>query len=481
MRAPRFTLTVVALAAATVWLVRAGLAQSGVPVGLIVWGGTVVTMDAAGSVIPVGAVAIDGSRIVAVGTADEILARYSAADRIDARGHVVLPGLINGHTHAPMVLFRGLADDLPLIEWLEKYIFPAEAKMVSADFVRIGTRLAALEMIESGTTTFVDMYYFEDEIAQATQEAGIRAVLGQSVIRFPVADAATPEAALARAEAFISRWKSDPLIVPAVAPHAPYTLDDASLVAARTLASRHDVPLLIHLAETQAEVSMIQASKGLTPTAYLEKLGVWNGRAIAAHAVFLSDADQKTLAARGVGLIHNPESNMKLASGIAAVPAWIERGIRAGLGTDGAASNNDLDMFEAMRMAALLHKVATGDPRVLPARHALELATRRGAEALGLADRIGSLEPGKQADLIVVSVDDARHTPMFDPISHLVYVAKGPDVRHTIVAGRAIMRDGRVTSLPRDEVLRDARAMAERVRLAFPVATAPDGGPARAR
>ncbi len=321
-------------------------------------------------------------------------------------------------------------------------------------------------MIQSGTTTFADMYYFEDDIADATRDAGLRAVLGQSVIMFPVADAPTPKDGLARAEAFITKWKNDALITPAVAPHAPYTLDGPTLQAARALASAHGVPLLIHLAETQEEIKIVNDAHKQSPAQYLDGLGIWNGRSLAAHAVWLDDRDMTTLATRGVGLAHNPESNMKLASGVADVPAWIERGIRAGLGTDGAASNNDLDMFEAMRMAALLQKVTRHDPRALPARQALELATRRGAEALGLADRIGSLEQGKQADIITVGLEDARDTPMFDPISHLVYVARGSDVRNTIVAGRVLMRDGRVTSMQKNDVLRDARAMAEQVRRA---------------
>ncbi len=453
----------------------------GTRVSLLVTHGTLVTMDAAGLVVPDGAVAIDGDRIVAIGTSEDLAARYSGATTIDVRGQVVMPGLVNTHTHAPMVLFRGLADDLALMDWLTRYIFPAEAKMVSPDFVRVGTRLAALEMIASGTTTFADMYYFEDDIAQATHEAGLRAVLGQSVIRFPVADAPTPELALSRAEAFILKWKDDPLVTPAVAPHAPYTLEGATLQAARALADRHGVPLLIHLAETRDEVKIIQDAHKMSPTRYLESLGIWQGRSLAAHGVWLDEADMTVLATRGVGVAHNPESNMKLASGIARVPEWIARGMRAGLGTDGAASNNDLDMFEAMRTAAFLHKIATLDPQAMPARLALELATRRGAEALGLGDRIGSLEVGKQADLITVAMDGARQTPVFDPISHLVYVARGDDVRTTIVAGRVLMRNGQVQSLRAVEVLRDAEAMASRVRQAVNQApAAPTAPPAAA-
>ena len=473
MRPFRFVALTTCLVAVTAWSVLAVRGQAPRAISLLVTGGTVVTMDAKGDVIPDGAVAVDHDAIVEVGSSDDLTKKYEAANRIDARGQIVLPGLVNTHTHAPMVLFRGLADDLALKDWLEKDIFPAEAKTVSPDFVRIGTRLAALEMIESGTTTFADMYYFEDDIAQAVHEAGLRGVLGQSVIRFPVADAPTPADALKRAEAFIEKWKNDPLITPAVAPHAPHTVEGPTLQAARALANKYNVPLLIHLAETQDEVKTVEDAHHLTPTAYLDSLGIWNGRSLAAHAVWLTDADMAILAKKGVGLAHNPASNMKLASGIAAVPKWLSHGILAGLGTDGAASSNDLDMFEAMRLAALLQKVATLDPRALPARQTLELATTRGAAALGLGAAIGSLEPGKQADLITVAVDDARQTPMFDPISHLVYVCHGDDVRTTIVAGRVLMRDRRVLTLDRAEVLRDARAMAARVAAAV---GAPAGG-----
>jgi 5-methylthioadenosine/S-adenosylhomocysteine deaminase len=433
-----------------------------------VTGGTVVTQNGARQVLAPGAIAIDGADILDIDTPQAIADRYTAAESIDARDQIVLPGLINTHTHAPMVMYRGLADDLALMDWLQKYIFPAEAKTVSPAMVRIGTRLAALEMIESGTTTYADMYYFEEEIAAATRDAGLRGVLGQTIIQFPVADAKTPAEGLARAEAFIKAFRNDSLIVPAVAPHAMYTLDAATLRAAADLGRRYQVPVLIHLAETEDETRIAREQHQLTPTAYLESLGFWSSsRTVAAHGVWVTDDDLDILRRRQVGVSHNPESNMKLASGIAAVPRWVEAGIRAGLGTDGAASNNDLDMFEAMRVTALLHKVATGDPRAMPAWLVLELATRRGAEALGLGDRIGSLEAGKAADLIVVSVEGARQTPMFDPISHLVYVSHGDDVRDTIVAGRLLMRDGQVLSLPRTDVLRDARAMAERVRLAL--------------
>ncbi len=436
------------------------------PVALLITGGTVVTMDGAGTVVPDGAVAIEGSRIVAVGPAEALEARYAARERIDARGQVIMPGLINTHTHAPMVLFRGLADDLALMDWLNQYIFPAEKAMVSPEFVRVGTRLAALEMIESGTTTYADMYYFEEEIARATRDAGLRAVLGQTIIRFPVADAATPEDGLARTEAFLIQWASDELVTPAVAPHAPYTLAPETLKATRALANRYRAPLLIHLAETRDEVGLVADQFSMTPAMFLDSLGLWNGPSLAAHGVWVDAADMEMLAERGVGMSHNPESNMKLASGTAPVLDWLAHGIHAGLGTDGAASNNDLDMFEAVRMAALLHKQASGDPRAMPARQALELATRGGASALGLEDRIGSLEAGKLADVITVSMTSARQTPLFDPLSHLVYVTRGTDVRNTVVHGRVLMRQGRTITLDRAAVIRDANAMAAKVRAA---------------
>ena len=433
-------------------------------VDLIVYNATVVTMDGAGRVLPQGSVAIRGREIVAVEPAQAIASRYIARETVDADGQILLPGLINTHTHAPMVLYRGLADDLALMEWLQKYIFPAEAKTVSPEFVRAGTRLAALEMIQSGTTTFTDMYYFEEEIARVTKAAGLRGVLGQTVIQFPVADATTPAEALARAEAFLKEFASDDLIVPALAPHAMYTLDAKTLKAVRALADRYTAPVLIHLAETADESKTSMQRHKVSPTRYLESLNFWGPRTLAAHGVWLSAADIGILARRKVGVSHNPESNMKLASGTAKVPALRRAGVAVGLGTDGAASNNDLDMFEAMRQAAFLHKLTTNDPRTLPARDALAMATIEGARALGLQDQIGSLEPGKRADLIVVSVAGARQTPMYDPISHLVYVARGDDVTMTIVNGKILMRDRKVLTLNEAEILKEATGIAAKVR-----------------
>jgi len=441
-------------------------AQQRRTVSLVVTNGIVVTVDRDRHVIQRGAVAIDGRDIVAVDAAERIAAGYRGRDTIDAGGGVIMPGLINTHTHAPMVLFRGLADDLALMDWLQKYIFPAEAKTVSPEFVRVGTRLAALEMIESGTTTYTDMYYFEDEIARTTKATGLRGVLGQTIIGFPVPDAKTPAEGLARAERFAKEFANDDLITPAVAPHAMYTNDTETLKACRALADRLHIPLITHLAETNDEVKTANEKYHMTPTAYLESIGFFGPRTLVAHAVHVTPADIQMLAARHVGVSHNPESNMKLASGIAPVESMRRAGVVVGLGTDGAASNNDLDMFEAMRQAAFLHKLANDDPRTIPAPVAVEMGTIDGARALGMEKEIGSLEAGKRADVIVVSMASARQTPMYDAVSHLVYVTRGDDVRTTIVNGRVLMRDRKVLSLDEPKVLADARAYADKVRAA---------------
>jgi len=435
-------------------------------VSLIIANGTVVTMDAADRVLAPGSVAIDGADIVAVDTPSAIRAQFRSDQVIEAWGGVIMPGLVNTHTHAPMVLYRGLADDLALMEWLQKYIFPAEAKTVLPEFVRAGTRLAALEMIQSGTTTYADMYYFEEEIAKETRAAGLRGVLGQTIIQFPVPDAKTPADGLVRAEAFIKAYRDDALITPAVAPHAMYTLDGPTLIACRDLARRYGVPTLIHLAETQDEARTAQERHQSSPVAYLEALGFLGPGVLAAHAVWVTPPEIAILKARHVAVSHNPESNMKLASGTAPVPAYLAAGLAVGLGTDGAASNNDLDMFEAMRTASLLHKLQTGDPQALPARTVLRMATIGGARALGLDRRIGSLEPGKRADVIVVSMASARQTPMYDPVSHLVYTTRGDDVQTTVVQGRVLMRNRKVLTLDQEAILKEARLLSEKVKLA---------------
>ena len=431
---------------------------------LVVVGGTIITENAAHRMLTPGAIAIDARDIVDLDTPAAIAAKYQARETIDARDQIVLPGLINTHTHAPMVMYRGLADDLALREWLEKYIFPAEAKTVSPELVRTGTRLAALEMIESGTTTFVDMYYFEEEIAKASIEAGLRGVLGQTIIQFPVADAKTPADALARAERFIKEFKDNGLVVPAVAPHALYTNDKATLVASAELGRKYGVPVIIHFSETEDEVRLARDQYKMTPAAYLESIGFWGPQTVAAHGVWVTDDDIAILKRRAVGVAHNPESNMKLSSGAAPVAQYLAAGIAVGVGTDGAASNNDLDMFEAMRQAAFLAKLSTRDPTAVSAQTALDMATIGGARALHMDRLIGSLEAGKRADLITVSMSATRQTPLYDAVSHLVYTTRGDDVRTTIVDGKVLMRDRRVRTLDRAAVIAEANKLAARVR-----------------
>ena len=454
---------VACLVAAAVMSVAAA-AQGRRAISLVVSGGTVITENAAHQVLTPGSVAIDGADIVEVGTPEAIAAKYQARETVDARGQIVLPGLINTHTHAPMVMYRGLADDLALMDWLQKYIFPAEAKTVSPEMVRIGTRLAALEMIESGTTTFTDMYYFEEEIARAAFGAGLRGVLGQTIIQFPVADAKTPADALARAERFILEFKDNGLIVPAVAPHALYTNDRTTLVASAELGRKYGVPVILHFSETEDEVRTAREQYKTTPAAALESMGFWGPKTLAAHGVWVTDQDIAILKKHGVGIAHNPESNMKLASGAAPLTKYLAAGVNVGLGTDGAASNNDLDMFEAMRQASFLAKLSTKDPTAVSAKTALDLATIGGARALGMDQQIGSLEAGKHADVIVVSMREARQTPLYDPISHLVYATRGDDVRTTIVNGKILMKDRQVRTLDKATVIADANRLAVKVR-----------------
>jgi len=434
------------------------------PADLVVRNGTVVTVDAGRRVIAHGAVAVDGGRIVAVGTEAEVDGQFRAREVLDAAGGIVMPGLVNAHTHAAMVLFRGVADDLKLMEWLQRYIFPAEKINVTAEFVRAGTRLAALEMIRSGTTTFVDMYYFEDQVAEVCKEAGLRGVLGSSLIEFPAPDSKTIPDALAYAERFLKRWANDPLVVPAVAPHSTYLATPETLKAARALADRYRAPILIHLSESSDEQSQVRERYGRTPTEHLRQLGILRRGVLGAHGIWLTPSDRAILKEAGAGVAHCPQSNMKLASGTAPVRDMLAEGLRLGLGTDGAASNNDLDMFEEMLTAALLAKHASGDPTVAPAPAVLEMATLGGARALGMEDRIGSLEPGKRADLVVVGLDEPRLHPLYDPVSHLVYVAKGADVRHVVVEGRVIMRDRRVLTLDEKAVVAEADRLRDQVR-----------------
>ncbi len=443
-------------------------AQPAADVSLIIANGIVITVDGSRRILNPGSVAINGTQIVAVDTPAAIAARYRSADIMDASGKVVMPGLINTHTHAAMVMFRGLGNDLALMDWLQKYIFPAEAKTVSPEFVRIGTRLALLEMIQSGTTTYADMYYFEEEVARVTKAAGVRGVLGQTVIEFPVPDASTPADALKRTEAFAKEFAHDDLITPSIAPHAVYTLDAATLTAASNLAKKLNIPIQIHLAETSAEIGLSQDRHQQRPVAFLDSLKFWAPITIGAHGIWINPEEIALLKQRNVGISNNPESNMKLASGTAPVVAYRQAGVNVGLGTDGAASNNDLDMFEAMRQAAFQQKLVSMDPRVMSAPEALELATIGGARVLGQQARIGSLEAGKRADLIVVGMSRARQTPLFDPVAQVVYASSGDDVETTVVNGKVLMRDRRVLTMDVAAVLREARVAAERVRKAVP-------------
>jgi 5-methylthioadenosine/S-adenosylhomocysteine deaminase len=434
-------------------------------VDLLVSGGTVVTMDGARRIIEDGAVAIRGDAIVAVGPRAEIEEKYRAARRVDARGRIVLPGLINTHGHAPMTLMRGLADDLTLQEWLDNYIFPAEARNVTEDYVEWGTRLAIVEMIRSGTTTYADMYYFEDTIARVTKQAGMRAVLGETLIDFPAPDNKTRAQALAYTEAFLKRWQGDPLVHAAVAPHAIYTNSEKSLVEAAELARRYKAPILIHVAETKKEVDDSRAAHGMSPVAYLDKLAVLGPDVLAAHCVWVDAADIAILAKREVGCSHNPSSNMKLGSGAAPVVEMIAGGVRVGIGTDGpAGSNNDLNLMEEIDLAGKLQKVTRRDPQALPALQALEMATINGARALHLEKEIGSLEAGKKADLILIGIGAPHAVPMYNLYSHIVYALKASDVETVIIGGRIVMRDRRLLTLKEAEILAKAREYAEKVK-----------------
>jgi 5-methylthioadenosine/S-adenosylhomocysteine deaminase len=424
----------------------------------------VVTMDAQHRLIDNGAVAIRGERIVGVGPRAEIEKQFQAAHRLDRPDAILMPGLVNTHAHAAMSLLRGIADDLRLQEWLEKYIFPAEAKNVTPDFVLWGTRLACLEMMLSGTTTYVDMYYFEDRVAQATKEAGMRGVLGETILRFKSPDSPTPQDALALTEKFLQQYKNDPLIVPAPAPHAIYTNDDLTLRLSRKLADKYKVPLLIHLSETKRENDDAIKTRGMSPTRLLDILGVLDGPTIAAHGVWLDDADMKILKAHGTGIAHCPSSNMKLASGIAPVVKLLSLGIPTGLGTDGpAGSNNDFDLMEEMNLAANLQKVATGDPTVLNAEQAIAMATILGARVASLDKEIGSLESGKRADLITLRLDQPHAVPLYNVYSQIVYALKGSDVEDVMVNGKPIVRDGRSLTLNAATILAKAAEYAAKV------------------
>ncbi len=428
----------------------------------------VLTMDGKLNQYDRGAVAVRDDMIVAVGAESEITKEYSADETIDCGGKVLMPGLINAHTHVPMTLLRGLADDLRLDVWLMGYMLPVEREFVTPEFVRLGTLLACAEQIRSGVTTFNDMYFFEDAIAQATADAGMRAVCGQSVMKYPAPDAPSFEVSLAMAREFIKKWKGHPLIVPAVAPHAPYSTTPEILRTCANLAREFDVPLHIHISETAFEVETMRNEQGMPVVPYVKKQGVLVAKVIAAHCVHIDFGEMKTLKHVNAGIAHNPSSNLKLASGFAPVQKMLETGLNVGIGTDGPASNNDLDMFEEMRLASFVAKASSNDPTVVPAATALLMATRMGAQALHIGHLTGSLEAGKRADLILVDTSPVHNSPRFrrDPnnaYAQLVFASKSTDVTDVMVNGKWLMRAHELLTLNEAELLGQAREIAQKI------------------
>lgn len=429
---------------------------------LLIDGGTVVVMDEAGTVLEGGAVLVEGNRIA--GVFDRAAPRPPGIPVLDATGQLVIPGLVNTHGHAAMSLLRGLADDLPLMTWLEENIFPAESELVSPDFVYWGTLLSSIEMLKSGTTTFTDMYYFRDDAARAAIEAGIRAVVGPHVIGFPTPDFPTPEASLEEADAFMERYRDHPTLVPGTAAHALYTTPLEPTRAAFEIAERHGAPFQIHIVEAEDEDGRVEDLIGMRTIPALESIGALRPGTVLAHGTWLTPKDIARIAAGGAGVAHNPESNMKLgASRAAPVEDLLAAGVPVGLGTDGPASNNDLDMFSEMDTAAKLGKFATGDPAVMSAETVFRMATIGGARVLNLQDRIGSLEVGKRADIVLVQTRSAHLTPLYRPYSHLVYAVRGSDVSTVLVDGRIVVRDGEITTVDEAEVLERARGFGEQV------------------
>jgi len=429
---------------------------------ILILNGTLLTMDSRGTQFKNGAVAIEGEKIVALGFADDFLS-WNASRIIDARGGIIMPGLVNAHTHAAMTCFRGLADDLPLMTWLNDYIFPAEAKL-DYEKVYCGTLLACAEMISSGTTCFCDMYLFEDAVACAAKHAGMRAVVGEVLYDFPSPNYGPIENGFAYTEMLIEKWKNDSLITIAVEPHSPYLCSRDLLKRASFLAKKNNIPLVIHVSETEYEVQTSKEKHGVTPVGFLADLDVLSPNLLACHCVMLTDEDISLLQRFDVKVSHNPESNMKLASGIAPIPELLKAGVCVGLGTDGCASNNDLDIFMEMDTAAKLHKVNTFDPTVMDAYTVLKMGTIDGARSLGLDDIIGSLEPGKRADIIIIDTHKPHLTPMYNPISHLVYAVKGSDVATSIINGKIVMEDGRLLTLNVEDIIEDVKIIADEIR-----------------
>jgi len=431
---------------------------------LVIKGDHVISMDADGSVYANAAVVVDKGVIVAIGPAEEIFSSYAPASVLEGDNRIVMPGLINGHSHAAMTLLRGMAEDMALLEWLTRYIFPAEIEFVDAEFVRIGTELACWEMIRGGTTTFVDMYYYPDVIAEVVAACGMRALVSATVIERPSPGAANAADSIEKGLAFIKRWQGkNPRITPIFGPHANYTLNAEQLRDVRDAGRNAGVGIAIHMSESQYEVEYSKSHYGKTSIELFDSIGLLDLPVIGAHVVWPTDAEIQILAQRKVGVIHNPTSNMKTAAGVSPVTRMLEAGVRVGLGTDGAASNNDLDMWEEIRLAAFLQKVSRMDPEVMPAKTVLNMATRGGAEAIGLGDSIGSLEVGKRADIIQVSFDDVHFIPTYDVISHLVYVADEQDVVSVVVDGKILMQDRQMLTIDTARVRKEATQLAARI------------------
>lgn len=428
---------------------------------LLIKNGKILTMDAENSIIEKGFIGVENDTVSVVGRGN-CPADHTAGTEIDAEGNLVLPGLINGHTHAAMTLFRGLADDLPLMDWLNNYIFPVESRM-DADFVRTGTLLACAEMILSGTTTFCDMYLFEEEVALTAKKAGMRCLVGEVLYDFDSPNYGPVENGFRYTESLLERWSDDPLVSIAVEPHALFTCSPDLLKSADDLAARYNAPLIIHLSETETEVQQIRERYGKRPVAHLQSLGLVGPRLIADHCVHLNSDEIELFADSNISVIHNPESNMKLASGIAPIPELLGKGVTVGLGTDGCASNNNLDIFTEMDTAAKIHKVNTMDTTVMDAATVLRMATVEGAKAIGMGDITGSLEKGKRADIIVVDTDKPHLIPMYNPFSHIVYSASGADVIHSVINGRIVMRDRGLTTLDLESIMSEAKKKAANV------------------
>ncbi|HEX8992797.1 MAG TPA: amidohydrolase family protein [Anaerolineales bacterium] len=437
-------------------------------VDVLLFNAQILTMDEEMRQYPTGAIAIKGDTIVAVGPEAEVRRETQATQNVDCGGKVLLPGLINAHTHVPMTLLRGLADDLRLDVWLMGYMMPVERQFVSPEFVRLGTSIACAELIRSGVTTFNDMYYFEEDVAKAASAAGMRAVCGQTVMKFPTPDAESYEDSFARARDFIQRWKGHPLIVPAVAPHAPYTCTAEILRSTAELAREFDVPLHTHLAETAFEVETMRSEQGMPVIPYVKKQGLFEAKVIAAHCVHIDAGEMRTMLHANAGVSHNPSSNLKLASGFAPVTKMLETGLHVGIGTDGPASNNDLDMLEEVRLAAFIAKAVTNDPTSLPASTALLMATRLGAQALHIGQLTGSLTPGRRADLILIDVTPLHNSPSYRRIpdntyAQIVYSAKSTDVTDVMVNGVWLMRDQRLLTVQEQDLIREAASIARRI------------------